>query len=51
MKTTFVATGDSFITRHIGENGYDGYEAVKNLIQSHDIRFATVEMTFHTQEG
>lgn len=51
MKTTFVATGDSFITRHIGENGYDGYEAVKNLIQSHDVRFANLEMTFHNQEG
>lgn len=50
-RTTFVATGDSFITRHIGENGYEGYEQLRDLIVSHDVRFANLEMTFHNQEG
>ena len=51
MKTTFIATGDSFITRHIGEYGYDGYEDVCDLIDRHEVRFANLEMTFHNQEG
>lgn len=50
-KTTFIATGDSFITRHIGENGYEGYEELKNLIMAHEVRFTNLEMTFHHQEG
>ena len=51
MKTTFIATGDSFITRHIAEGGYDGYDKVKELIARHDVRFANLEQTFHNQEG
>ena len=51
MKTTFIATGDSFITRHIGEYGYDGYDDVCDLIDRHEVRFANLEMTFHNQEG
>lgn len=51
MKTTFIATGDSFITRHIAEGGYEGYDKVKELLASHDVRFANLEQTFHNQEG
>lgn len=51
MKTTFIATGDSFITRHIAETGYEGFDDVKALIAKHDVRFANLEMTFHRQEG
>ena len=28
-KVTFIATGDSFITRHISEDGYDGFEKLR----------------------
>ncbi|MCI6531352.1 MAG: CapA family protein [Mesosutterella sp.] len=51
MKTTFVATGDSFITRHIPEEGYPGYQELSDLIWNHDVRFANLEMTFHNSEG
>lgn len=51
MKTSFIATGDSFITRHIGEDGYEGYEDLWSLINEHEVRFANLEMTFHNQEG
>lgn len=50
-KVTFVATGDSFITRHISEDGYDGFEKLRKLIRDHDVRFANLEMTFHRCEG
>lgn len=51
MKTTFIASGDSFITRHIAENGYEGFNEIKTLIEQHDVKFANLEMTFHRQEG
>ena len=51
MRTTFIATGDSFITRRLPENGYQGYAELEELIKSHDVRFANLEMTFHRQEG
>ncbi len=51
MKTTFIASGDSFITRHIAADGYDGFSALQQLISEHDVRFANLEMTFHRQEG
>lgn len=51
MKTTFTATGDSFITRHLPEGGYEGFEELRSLILGHDFRFANLEMTFHNQEG
>ena len=35
MKTSFIATGDSFITRHVAEEGYDGFEELKALIDQH----------------
>lgn len=51
MKTTFTAAGDCFITRHIPETGYSGFEVLCKLIAKHDVRFANLEMTFHDQEG
>lgn len=51
MKTTFVAAGDAFITRRIPEKGYEGFEDIRRLILSHDVRFVNLEMTFHDQEG
>ena len=50
-RTTFIATGDAFITRRFPEGGYEGFEAVRELIQQHDVKFANLEMTFHRQEG
>lgn len=48
MKTTFIASGDSFITRRIPNDGYEGFDELKCLIEAHDVRFAnlkTVEST------
>lgn len=50
-KTTFIATGDTFITRRFPEGGYDGFEEIKNIISAHDVKFSNLEMTFHHQEG
>ena len=51
MKTTFIASGDRFITRHIAEEGYEGFDEIVELISKHDVSFANLEMTFHRQEG
>lgn len=51
MRTTFIASGDSFITRHVAKDGYDGFDALCDLIGKYDVRFANLEMTFHRQEG
>lgn len=51
MKTTFIASGDSFITRRIPNDGYEGFDELKCLIEAHDVRFANLESTFHDQEG
>ena len=37
-RTTFIATGDAFITRRFPEGGYEGFEAVRELIQRHDVK-------------
>ena len=50
-KTTFIATGDVFITRRFPKGGYTGYEAVKQCISSHDVAFTNLESTFHEREG
>ena len=50
-KTTFIATGDVFITRRIPESGYEGFEALAQCIKSHDVAFTNLEMTFHNCEG
>ena len=51
MKTTFIATGDAFITRRFPEGGYEGFEEVRDIISKHDVKFSNLEMTFHHQEG
>lgn len=50
-KTTFIATGDAFITRRFPEGGYEGFEAVRDCIMQHDVKFTNLEMTFHDQDG
>ncbi len=50
-KTTFIATGDLFMTRRIPEAGYAGFEELRDCILSHDVRFNNLEMTFHNCEG
>ena len=48
---TFIATGDSFITRRIPEGGYEGQHLLREIIGRHDVRFTNLEMTFHHMEG
>ena len=38
-KTTFIAAGDCFITRRLPEGGYEGFDALQNMIKAHDVRF------------
>lgn len=50
-KTTFIATGDSFMTRRLPEEGYPGFGRLRDLILSHEVRFNNLEFTAHDQEG
>lgn len=50
-KTSFIATGDAFITRRFPEGGYEGFQAVRDCIMEHDVKFSNLEMTFHNHEG
>ena len=50
-KTTFVATGDIFITRRLGKDAYHGFEDIASIIHGHDVRFTNLEMTFHNAES
>ena len=50
-RLSFIATGDIFITRHIANEGYEGFDELQACIRSHDVRFTNLEMTFHNQEG
>jgi len=50
MKTTFIATGDSFTTRRISQN-LSGYQELHDLLTAHDVRFNNLEMTYHNEEG
>ena len=50
-KTSFIATGDAFITRRFPEGGYEGFQAVHDCIMEHDVKFSNLEMTFHNHEG
>lgn len=50
-KTTFIATGDSFMTRRLPEGGYPGFAEIQNIINQHDVRFNNLELTIHNQEG
>lgn len=49
-KTTFIATGDAFITRRI-PSAYSGFHQVRQIISDHDVKFSNLEMTFHDHEG
>ena len=49
MKTTIIATGDSFITKPL-EN-YNGFNEIKEVIMAHDVRFNNLEITIHEKEG
>lgn len=51
QKTTFIATGDAFITRRFPKGGYPGFSEVRDIIEKHDVKFSNLEMTFHNQEG
>ena len=49
--TTFIATGDTFMTRRLPEAGYPGFETLCELIARHDVRFNNLEITTHRSEG
>ena len=49
MKTTVIATGDSFITKALSD--YDGFAALRDVICGHDFRFNNLEITVHEKEG
>lgn len=51
MNISFIAAGDSFITRQLPRDGYAGFQPLQELIQKHDVGFNNLEMTFHNQEG
>ena len=34
-KTTFIATGDSFMTRRLPKDGYPGFAEVQEIINRH----------------
>ena len=48
---TFIATGDAFVTQRIPAEGYEGFEALRDIIRAHDVGFSNLEMTFHNSEG
>ncbi len=50
-ETTFIVTGDAFMTRRLPEGGYKGFEELKNVIMTHDVRFNNLEITVHNKEG
>lgn len=50
-KTSFIATGDVFITRRVPETGYPGFDRLQACIRSHEVAFTNLEMTFHDREG
>lgn len=50
-KLSFVATGDVFITRRLGEKAYDGFDKLAEIIRGYDVRFTNLEMTFHRAEA
>ena len=50
-KTTFIATGDAFMTRRLPEGGYPGFAEVQEIIGKHDVKFNNLEITIHNQEG
>ena len=51
QKITFVATGDSFMTRRLPAEGYEGFAELQTLIGKSDVRFNNLEFTVHDREG
>lgn len=50
-KVSVIATGDSFITRPIPENGYPGFSEISDVIGQYDVKFNNLEITIHNQQG
>ena len=50
-KTTIIATGDSFMTRRLPENGYEGFDQIREILSRYEVRFNNLEITTHNQEG
>ncbi len=50
-KTTFIATGDSFMTRRLPEEDYEGLKELRKIIGTYDARFNNLEITIHNHEG
>lgn len=39
-KTTFIATGDAFMTRRLPKGGYPGFAEIQNIINKHDVKLS-----------
>ena len=50
-KTSCVAAGDIFISRRLPERRYEGFEAFRDLVLEHEVRFANLEILFLDKEG
>ncbi|KQL44195.1 capsule biosynthesis protein [Brevibacillus choshinensis] len=50
-KMTFVATGDSFITRRLPSASSESFRSLTKLIGQAEFRFTNLEVTTHRQEG
>ncbi len=50
-KTTFIATGDSFMTRRLPQEGYEGFQELYKIIAQYEARFNNLEITIHNHEG
>lgn len=44
-------TGDSLITRHLGDLPYEGFYKIQELLLSHDVRFTNLETCIRKNEG
>lgn len=51
QKMTFVATGDSFITRRLPSKNNKAFNELSSLIKSAEVRFTNLEVTTHHFEG
>ena len=50
-KVSIIATGDSFMTRRIPENGYLGFQELVEIIGQYEVKFNNLEITIHNQQG
>lgn len=48
---TFIATGDSFITRRIPSQDIESFQEIKSFINKAEARFTNLEVTIHNGEG